>query len=75
MHPKIIREKLKELNNRLRILILQNVREEEGYDDHMLMEMHDITKQIIDLKQMIGDQKIKHSQLNYRFNNSQIIKH
>ena len=75
MHPKVIQAKIIELNNRLRILILQNVREEDGYDDQVLMEMHDITKQILDLKQMIGDKKKKHYQLNYRFNNSQIIKH
>jgi len=75
MHPKVVREKLIELNNRLRILILQNVREEDGYDDQMLMEMHDITKQILDLKQMIGGKNKKQYQINYRFNNSNIIKH
>ena len=50
MKPDMTREKLDELNTQLRILILQNVRVEEEYDDHFLKEMKRITGQILDLK-------------------------
>lgn len=75
MHPKLIQERITELNNRLRIVILQNVREEDGYEDQVLMEMRDITEQILDLKQMIINKKKTQAQLNYRINNTHIIKH
>jgi hypothetical protein len=50
MQHNMTKEKLDELNTQLRILLLQNVRIEDEYDDHFLKEMNRITRQILDLK-------------------------
>lgn len=58
MQHNVMKEKLNDLNNQLRIMILQNVREEEEYDDRFLSNMNQITKQIIELKQSIKREKL-----------------
>ena len=57
----ITRDKLSELNTRLRIMILQNARVEEEYDDLFLLEVNHITQQILDLKkEHIRVNRVKH---------------
>jgi len=58
MQYNMTREKLDELNTQLRILILQNVRVEEEYDDLFLEEMNRLTQQILELKKSIKREKI-----------------
>ena len=70
MQYNLIKEKLNDLNNQLRIMILQNVREEEEYDDRFLYNMNRITKQIIDLKQSINKEKTNQDKINPKFNHS-----
>ncbi len=42
------------LNQRLRILILQNAREGSVYDDKFLIEIYHISAQVLTLKQQLG---------------------
>ena len=57
MQHNMTKEKLDELNTQLRILILQNVRVEDEYDDHFLREMNRITGQIIELKYTLANKE------------------
>ena len=67
MQHNLMKEKLNDLNNQLRIMILQNVREEEEYDDRFLRNMNRITKQIIDLRQSISKEKVNRNKVNSKF--------
>lgn len=67
MQHNLMKEKLSDLNNQLRIMILQNVREEEEYDDRFLRNMNRITKQIIDLRQSISKEKVNRNKVNSKF--------
>ena len=70
MQITLINEQLSDLNNQLRIMILQNVREEEEYDDRFLRKMNHITKQIIDLKQSLKKEKLSRNKANSKYINS-----
>ena len=50
MTTQILEEKMETLNNRLRILILQNAREISGYDEVFLREMRRLADQILNLQ-------------------------
>lgn len=67
MNYKMTREKLDELNTQLRIMILQNVREEEEYDDCFLQEMNRIIYQILELKKSLKKERIGSSRINRQF--------
>ena len=67
MQHNLMKEKLNDLNNQLRIMILQNVREEEEYDDRFLRNMNRITKQIIDLRLSISKEKVNRNKVNSKF--------
>jgi len=54
MEKQILQEKVNLLNQRLRILILQNAREGSVYDDKFLLEMHYISGQVLVLNQQLG---------------------
>ncbi len=56
MDAKILREEKNILKQRLRILILQNAREGEVYDDKFLMELHHISKELLALQQKTATQ-------------------
>ena len=56
MNSQILSNKIKKLNQRLRILILRNVREEDLTDNDTLLEMHKLTGQILQLKQTLNGQ-------------------
>jgi hypothetical protein len=56
MNSQILSNKIKKLNQRLRILILRNVREEDLTDNDTLLEMHKLTGQILQLKQALNGQ-------------------
>lgn len=51
MNTQILREKTEKLNQRLRILILQNAREGSVYDNHFLFEVRQISEQLLQLRQ------------------------
>ncbi|MEJ2054346.1 MAG: hypothetical protein P8X42_10530 [Calditrichaceae bacterium] len=65
MHQDLIKEKLSNLNSQLRIMILQNAREEDGYDDRVLLEMNRITNQILDLKRSLRREKANRKRVIY----------
>ena len=69
MQYNLMKEKLNELNNQLRIMILQNVREEKEYDDRFLLKMNLITQQIIDLKQSLNNEKMSRGKVKSQFFN------
>lgn len=56
MNTQILREKTERLNQRLRILILQNAGEGSVYDDHFLFEVHLISEQLMQLKRSDNQQ-------------------
>lgn len=56
MNSQVLYDKIKNLNQRLRILILRNVREEDLTDNGTLLEMHKLTGQILQLKQTLNGQ-------------------
>ena len=56
MNNYTIEQKMQILNQRMRILILQNVRENIQYDDKALLEMRDLADQIIKLKNKLKNQ-------------------
>jgi len=56
MDLKILQKQLDELNHRLRIIILQNARQENGYDDDFLSELNQVTRQILGLKRILKKQ-------------------
>lgn len=64
MKYNMTKRKLDELNTQLRIMILQNVREEEEYDDRFLQEMNRITYQILKLKKSLKKEKVGSSRIN-----------
>ncbi len=66
MNYNVTREKLDELNNQLRIIILQNVREEEEYDDRFLQEMNRITYQILELKKSLKKERKDLNRINHQ---------
>jgi len=51
MNKHSLREKTEKLNQRLRILILQNAREGSVYDDRFLFEVRQISDQLLHLRQ------------------------
>ena len=67
MHRNMTKVKLDELKTQLRIMILQNVREEEEYDERFLHEMNRITHQILELKSYMKNEKIGVSRINHQF--------
>jgi len=60
-------EKLEDLHTQLRILILQNVRVEEEYDEVFLQEINHITQQILELKKSIKKERIDLTGINSQF--------
>ncbi len=56
MNSQILSNKIINLNQRLRILILRNVREKDLTDNDTLLEMHKLTGQILQLKQALNEQ-------------------
>ncbi len=54
MEKQILQEKINMLNQRLRILILQNAREGSVYDDKFLIEIYHVSAQVLALKQQLG---------------------
>lgn len=56
MNSQVLSDKIKNLNQRLRILILRNVREEDLTDNDTLLEMHKLTGQMLQLKQTLNGQ-------------------
>ena len=52
MNTQILYGKKEMLTQRLRILILQNARESVEYDDRFLLEMHQISEQLLLLRHM-----------------------
>jgi len=51
MNIEILQRKKEMLKQRLRILILQNAREGSVYDDRFLLELHQISEQLLLLRQ------------------------
>lgn len=51
MQKHSLRDKTEKLNQRLRILILQNAREGSVYDDRFLFEVRQISDQLLRLRQ------------------------
>ena len=47
-------DKLERLNQRLRILILQNSRQGSIYDSEFLLEVHGLSREILRLKHVLG---------------------
>ena len=70
MNIKKLEDKIRSLNNKLRILLLQNVKEEYVYDNMLLLEMHKLTAQILKLKQMIRKQRNRSKQSKVSFVNN-----
>lgn len=52
MNTEILQGKKEMLKQRLRILILQNASEGSEYDDKFLLEMHQISEQLLLLRHM-----------------------
>ena len=52
MNMEILQGKKEMLKQRLRVLILQNAREGSEYDDRFLLEMHQISEQLLLLRHM-----------------------
>ena len=50
MTAQVLEEKIETLNNQMRILLLQNVRETSGYDKVFLYEMRRLADQILNLQ-------------------------
>lgn len=65
MQHNMASEKLNELNTQLRVLILQNVRVEDEYDDRFLKAMNRITQQILELKKSIKREKVGINRINH----------
>jgi len=63
MTAQVLEEKIETLNNRMRVLILQNARETSGYDKVFLHEMRRLADQILNLQ---NELEIK---VNHRYNN------
>ncbi|MEJ2542605.1 MAG: hypothetical protein P8Y99_00910 [Calditrichaceae bacterium] len=70
MKHKMTSEKLNELNTQLRILILQNVRVEDEYDERFLKEMNRITQQILELKKSVKNEKVGFNRINHTYSRS-----
>jgi len=51
MNTHILQERKDALQQRLRILILQNAREGSVYDNRFLLEMHQISEQLLQIHQ------------------------
>jgi len=65
MENDLLKEEMYELNSRLRIMILQNAREEEGYDENFLLELNRITGQILDLKRSLRMSRLERNKINF----------
>ena len=65
MQHNMTNEKIDELKTQLRILILQNVRVEEEYDEKFLKEMNRITQQILQLKKSVKREKVGFKGINH----------
>lgn len=57
MNIQILQGKKEMLKQRLRILILQNASEGSEYDDKFLLEMHQISEQLLLLRHMTAARK------------------
>jgi hypothetical protein len=67
MNYNMTKQKLDELNTQLRIMILQNVREEEEYDDCFLEKMNRIINQILELKKSLKKERIGLNRIDRQF--------
>ena len=67
MNYYMTKQKLDELNTQLRIMILQNVREEEEYDDCFLEKMNRIINQILELKKSLKKERIGLNRIDRQF--------
>lgn len=57
MNSKILEQRMEDLNERLRILILQNARESTFYDEGFLREIRDLADQMLCMKDVYGGRK------------------
>jgi len=55
MNSQLLERRISQLNERLRILLLQNAREEALYDDRFLRELRQLAEQILNLKQLFNE--------------------
>ena len=54
MNSQILEKRMDRLNERLRILILQNARENSFYDEGFLKELRELADQILKVKTVLG---------------------
>jgi len=64
MTAQVLEEKIETLNNRMRVLILQNARETSGYDKVFLHEMRRLADQILNLQNEL-EIKVNHRYKNF----------
>lgn len=70
MNVKMFESRINDLKQQLRILILQNAREED-FDSQVLIKLHELSREILQLKQAISEarrQPLKVSQCHSVYN-------
>lgn len=61
MYNHILEERMEGLHQRLRVLILQNAREETEYDERFLKEVRQLADEILKLKTRFQTVNVRHA--------------
>ncbi len=66
MQPQTLQHRIDQLNQRIRVLILQNAHEEEDYDERFLCEIKQLADEVLRLKERVRKFNRTYTGANYQ---------